>query len=267
MQKLVRVYSMRSIVMHSGIALGALMLPLACLSVDPVVDGTGTGPGGLPRGGGITKSPNIPPEDKAPDVAASPAPPSCPQSFAPVALHAGVPRAEMCSTAEIQAIADACPLNTAMDTVDCVTARATFTTCASCIFGANSAAGDKPIMLTPGSPPGFQLNQHTCFDYTTGISGCGAQFINQSNCVDTFCSSSVERCWPDRTKSREDCEKSLGFGRCTNVRADEACVAAARAQSSVCIPSASNLQEYTAFFVRFTSLACGSKGIQDAGTD
>jgi hypothetical protein len=259
MQKPVRVYSMRSIVMHSGIALGALMLPLACLNVDPVVD---DGRGGLPRTGGIPKSPDTP---RGPDAGGPPrVEQTCPRGFTPVALNAGAPRAEMCSSAEIQAIANACPLNTAMDTADCVAARASFSTCASCIFGTDGVGGDKPIMLTPNVRPGFQLNQHTCFDYATGIPGCGAKFINQTSCVDVFCNKDVERCWADRSKTRQDCEESLGFGRCRDLRADDACVAGA--QASQCFPEANTLAEYTAFFVRFTSLACG-KGIQDAGTD
>ena len=257
---------LRSIVVRSGmimIALGAVMLPLACLDVDPVVDDMrGADPNGG-RTGGITKSPNTQsPKDDKPKTSAPLL--DCPQSFSAAVLHEGAPRAEMCSSAEIQALATACPLNTGMDTADCVAARASYSTCASCIFGTDSADGDKPIMLTPGVNPGFQFNQHTCFDYATGISGCGAQFINQTSCLDVFCDEKRRECWGDRKASREECAKSLGSGRCRG--ADEACVTAATAQLSQCAPTGNTLADYTAFFIRFTQLACG-KSIADAGAD
>jgi hypothetical protein len=251
---------LRSIIVRGSVVLSALMLPLACLDVDPIFEQRD-------RGGVVDANPPAPqpaPSSPRPRPPESFEPPNlCPQ-FVPRQIGVAAPKAQACTSAEIEAIANACPLNTSMDGEPCLAARASYPACAGCIFATDNVGGDKPIMLTIARP-GFQLNQHTCFDYATGIQGCGAAFVQQSLCADELCPERRPECWGGKTKSREECLESLSFGRCERFRADKACVAAAR--SSACFPVANTVAAYTEFFVRFTTLACGAGSIADAGGD
>jgi hypothetical protein len=167
-----------------------------------------------------------------------------------------------CTATVINALADACPLNADPNTTaSCTSARALAAnkTCAECIYGVKTDTKDKPITLTPGVKPGFQLNQHICFDHFTKVPGCGAQFINAANCFDNYCDlvENGGKCTSDAEVS--SCIKVVRDAECKqHLITDQACGEGVQ-NAKICFPAANTAAAYKQFYVDFTTQACATQ--------
>lgn len=189
-----------------------------------------------------------------------------PATFKPAADQVGT----ACSDAVIAALADACPLNKDPNTeATCTAARALAAnkTCADCIYGAKTDTKDKPITLTPGEKPGFQLNQHICFDHFTGVAGCGSEFIIVANCFDNYCDlvENGGKCTSDAEVS--SCVKKVRDQECKQYLISDQTCGEGIQSAKLCFPEANTAAAYKTFYIGFMKQACGTaKGGQtDAG--
>jgi hypothetical protein len=196
-----------------------------------------------------------------------PAEVSCKDSsaaFAPVKFNAAADQSgTACTAAVITALADACPLNKDPNTeASCTAARALAAnkTCAECIYGAKTDTKDKPITLTPGEKPGFQLNQHICFDHFTKVPGCGAEFINVANCFDNYCDlvENGKKCTSDAEVS--SCVKEVRDQECKQYLITDQTCGEGIQTAKLCFPTANTAAAYKQFYIEFTTQACATSG-------
>jgi len=217
-----------------------------------------------PKTDGPTSDRRVPPPDPE-----EPAEVDCKDTtatFTETKFNAAFPQSgTACTPAQITAFADACQIGTKDPNTEaaCVAARdlPANKTCAACIFGAKADTVDHVITLLPNEKPSARINQTACIDHATGIPGCGGDFINVSDCFDTYCKTVADggKCSEDGS-DLDACTKGVAAKECQEFLISTECLDGIKANQDKCLLSEQSAKGFRTLFINFSTVACATAG-------
>jgi hypothetical protein len=235
------------------LSVGGSTIAVSLLACSGQIDGTGS----IPETGPIDPPPPI--DAGKPDV--TPKPPctdtdpscktSCGGEWTPPDIHSPATKNPVCNDTQIIALADACAKDPT--TAGCTTARNAAGACGMCLFGQQTDALWKMIVLEPGATPPWHLNQPGCIELKSGVKDCGKKYFTVVSCFDAYCNECAGA-------EESSCQKDVaqGTGECKQYLVDQTCANALDAVEKSCFPSDSTDAALKQMFINMAAVFCKS---------